>query len=97
MSLDISLTQRGLRQMLNSSEVVDELERRAILIAAAADGLAGSPGGHKVSKVTRVLPAERGQRRARVAVLVVSTESELARLRSAQFHTLLRSMDAGRG
>lgn len=71
---------KGFRQLRKSNEVLEELEKRAERIAAAAgSGVEASPF--------------MGRNRARVSVITVTEE---ARRANAEQNTLLRAVDAGR-
>lgn len=78
----IELNSRGIRELLNSPEVAEELERRAEMIADAAGP------GHRVE-------VEHGTgARARAAVI---TDDIPAMVSEARDRTLTRALDAGRG
>lgn len=76
----------GLREILRSGGVRDDLQRRAQAIAAAADAAANDPGGHRVV-------VETGANRARAAVVTATPKSMY---KEATLRSLSRSIDAGR-
>lgn len=86
MAVRIVLNRAGVKAILQSPKVAEDMARRARNIAAAADGATGRPGDHAVeSKV--------GRNRARS---VVYTDTFNAMHREADQRTLSRSIDAGR-
>lgn len=76
----IVLNRKGVRELLRSNEVLGDLERRALAIAAAA-----GPGFEADSDV--------GRNRARASVL---TETREAMEAEAKDRALTRAIDAGR-
>ena len=76
----VKLNRRGVRDLLQSEEVADELKRRADAIAAAAGP------GHRVE-------VEVGAPRSRAAVITDDTDAALAEARD---RNLTRAVDAGR-
>lgn len=80
MRVQIRLNPKGVRELLRSKEVVDDLDARTKRIAAAA-----GPGMEASVQV--------GRTRARGSVI---TATALARRREAKARALSRSLDAGR-
>jgi hypothetical protein len=83
----VTLNRKGVRQLLRSSEVLDDLGRRAEAIEEAANAAAGEPGAFEWD-------AEVGSNRARASVRTASREGMIA---EAKDRALTRSIDAGRG
>lgn len=81
MPVVIKLNRAGVRELLRSKEVQDDLAARAERIAAAAGD------GFDASSFV-------GANRARASVMAVSIE---ARIAEAKDRTLTRAIDAGRG
>lgn len=82
MPVRIELHFKGFTELLNSPEVIADMQRRLEAIAAAAGE------GFEVS------PARAGGRRARGAVYAATEQAKLAEATGA---ALTRSIDAGRG
>jgi hypothetical protein len=80
----VELNRKGVRQLLRSNEVLDDLGRRAENIEAAAN--AAEPGGFEWD-------ADVGPNRARASVRTVSREGMVA---EAKDRALTRAIDAGR-
>lgn len=80
MAVRIVLNRKGIRELLRSSEVRRDLERRAEAIASAA-----GPG--------HVVDSQIGPNRARASV---RTDTIDAMVNEATARTLTRSLDAGR-
>lgn len=80
MPVKVKVNRAGVRALLQSDEVRDDLTRRANSISAAAGP------GHRVE-------SEVGPNRARVAVITDTIE---ARISEARNRTLTRAVDAGR-
>lgn len=76
----IKINRQAARELLRSPEVLDDLDRRARRIAAAA-----GPGHEVISRV--------GRRRARSTVI---TTDPAAMAREASGRALTRAIDAGR-
>ncbi len=81
MTLRIELHRDGIRDLLKSPEVRQDLERRGWAIAAAAGE------GYEIESTV-------GPNRARVEIRTATTD---ARITEATNHTLIGALDAGRG
>jgi hypothetical protein len=86
MAKSVFLNRAGVRQLLRSGEVADDLGRRAEAIEAAANAAAGEPGAFEWD-------VEVGSNRARASVRTASLDGMLA---EAKDRALTRSFDAGR-
>jgi hypothetical protein len=86
MPKSVFLNRKGVRDLLRSSEVLDDLGRRAEAIEAAANSAAGEPGAFEWD-------VDVGATRARASVRTASIEGMIAEARD---RALTRSIDAGR-
>lgn len=80
MTVRMRLNRAGIRALLRSDEIADDLERRGRQIAAAAGP------GHEVERWA-------GRNRARITVRTATAD---ARADEAEHRTLSRAFDAGR-
>lgn len=87
MAAQIVMNLQGMRGLLVHPTVAADLLRRGNAIAAAADGAANDPGGHRVI-------SETGEHRARVAVV---TATPKAMWKEATQRSLSSALGAGRG
>ncbi len=85
--MDIRFNSPAFVAILNSPGVIAELNARAARIADAANATMAEGEGYMA------MPAERGAKRARVAVITATAH---AMNHEAMYHSLVSSIDAGR-
>lgn len=85
--IKVTINHAGARAVMNSQGVQNELLRRAMNIANAAEAMSGE-GVHYAADV------QPGKNRAHA---LVKTTDRHSRASNAKHNTLLKSLDAGRG